>query len=85
MTRAWKISITVSMLAVLAALDGVASQDKEGSTPNLTGVIAFLYYEDFERASRFYGEALGLPRTYDRDGVEVFSVMVPQRETERRV
>ncbi len=70
MTKAWKVLTVVSVCAVLAT----ATQDQTVSAPHLTGVIAFLYYEDFERASRFYGEALGFAKTYDRDGVEVFSV-----------
>lgn len=74
MTKAWKVLTVVSVCAVLATLGAAATQDATASSPHLTGVIAFLYYEDFERASRFYGEALGLPKTYDRDGVEVFSV-----------
>ena len=74
MTMAWKPSKTASVCAVLAALGACASQEKADPAPQLTGVIAFLYYEDFERASRFYGDALGLPKTYDREGVEVFSV-----------
>jgi catechol 2,3-dioxygenase-like lactoylglutathione lyase family enzyme len=74
MTKARKILKTVSVCAVLATLGAAATQDETATAPHFTGVIAFLYYEDFERASRFYGEALGLSKTYDRDGVEVFAV-----------
>lgn len=69
-----QLSVAAIFLAALAAIGVTAYQDHAASEAQLTGVIAFLYYEDFERASRFYGEALGLPKTYDRRGVEVFSV-----------
>ena len=74
MMKAWKILKAVSVCAVLATLGAAATQGETATAPHLTGVIAFLYCEDFERASRFYGEALGLSKTYDRDGVEVFAV-----------
>ena len=47
MTMAWKLSKTASACAVLVALGASASQEKADPAPQLTGVIAFLYYEDF--------------------------------------
>ncbi len=45
-----------------------------GDAPPLTGSIVFLYYQDIDRAARFYGETLGLKQTYYRPQVRVFAV-----------
>jgi catechol 2,3-dioxygenase-like lactoylglutathione lyase family enzyme len=47
----------LSLLALLWLLPAVAHAD--GSAPRITGQITFLYYQDIDRAARFYERLLG--------------------------
>ncbi len=43
-------------------------------TPPIASQVTFLYFEDLERATRFYGTTLGLQATLDLDWVKIFQL-----------
>ncbi len=42
--------------------------------PGTSGLITFLYYEDLERAAKFYGEVMGFELTTDQRWSKIFKV-----------
>ena len=57
---------TVSIvIASVGALAIVASEQQEGQKPAIDSQVTFLYYKDVDAAARFYGETLGLEKTFD--------------------
>ena len=40
----------------------------------IEGMITFTYYNDIEKAEKFYGETLGFEEVMDRDWVKIFRV-----------
>ena len=42
--------------------------------PGTSGLITFLYYEDLERAAKFYGEVMGFELTTDQRWSKIFRV-----------
>lgn len=41
---------------------------------NITGQVTFLYYKDMDTATSFYGETLGLKKTFDQGWVKFFQI-----------
>ncbi len=68
------IGCMLCLVAALVPSHARAQTPGGGHVPPMTGSIIFLYYEDVERAARFFGETLGLEETYQQPGVKVFSV-----------
>ena len=42
--------------------------------PEASGLITFLYYEDLEKAAKFYGEVMGFELTTDQRWSKIFKV-----------
>ncbi len=42
--------------------------------PGASGLITFLYYEDLEKAAKFYGEVMGFELTTDQKWSKIFKV-----------
>jgi len=42
--------------------------------PGTSGLITFLYYEDLDRAAKFYGEVMGFELTTDQRWSKIFKV-----------
>lgn len=40
--------------------------------PPVSGQVTFLYYNDLDAAARFYGDVLGLEKTFDLSWVKIF-------------
>jgi len=62
------ITIILAMACILMA----AVPSFSGEAPPVSGQVTFLYYEDLERAGKFYGETLGLKVTLDLDWVKMY-------------
>lgn len=52
-----------------ALLDPVA-----GALPPIAGQVTFLYFNDIDAAAHFYGETLGLAKTFDLGWVKIFAL-----------
>ncbi len=61
---------TLGMLSVLLA----ASLAHTAERPPVSGQVTFLYYDDLAKADRFYGEVLGLEKTFDLDWVKIYEL-----------
>ncbi len=44
------------------------------SVPGVEGLITFLYYEDLERAVRFYEDVMGFEKTVDQGWAKIYRV-----------
>jgi len=55
--------------AAEAAVDPAA-----GALPPIAGQVTFLYFNDVQAAARFYGETLGLAKTFDLGWVKIFKL-----------
>ncbi len=42
--------------------------------PPFTGEVTFLYFNDVDKATEFYGETLGLEKTFDAGWVRIFAI-----------
>ena len=49
------------------------TQAKADTLP-ISGQVTFLYYKDLAEAARFYGELLGLEKTFDKGWVNFFKL-----------
>ncbi len=66
---------TVSIvIASVGALAVVASEPQEGQKPAIDSQVTFLYYKDVDAAARFYGETLGLEKTFDEGWVQIYRI-----------
>lgn len=72
-------------LAVLVIAGGIAAESITASTagtarqseaelPSFTSEVTFLYFEDVDAAAEFYGETLGLEKTFDEGWVRIFAI-----------
>jgi catechol 2,3-dioxygenase-like lactoylglutathione lyase family enzyme len=57
-------------LLLMATLANVGAENR----PPVKGQATFLYYDDLEGAARFYGDVLGLEKTFALDWVQIFEV-----------
>ena len=70
---ALKILVITLVLAIVCILMA-AVPSFSGEAPPVSGQVTFLYFEDLERASKFYGQTLGLKATTDLDWVKIYEV-----------
>lgn len=62
-------------LAVFAAENKTTQSKTQISIPtSITGQVTFLYYDDMDAAAKFYGETLGLKKTFDQGWVKFFQI-----------
>lgn len=71
MTRRILARAVVAAVVTLAAPIG-ASQQPETRVPRFSEQIVFLYYPDLAVAEAFFGKALGLEKTMDKDWVKIY-------------
>lgn len=63
----------VRLLSVVA-ITALAAASSAGERPPVQGQVTFLYFSDLARADAFYGEILGLEKTFDRDWVKIYEL-----------
>ena len=51
-----------------------ASRQAVSDLPPFTGEVTFLYFNDPDKAAEFYGETLGLVKTFDAEWVRIFTI-----------
>jgi predicted enzyme related to lactoylglutathione lyase len=61
-----------SAVALMLAAPLNASQQRHTSPPRFSEQIVFLYYSDLAVAEAFFGKALGLEKTMDKDWVKIY-------------
>ena len=62
-----KVTVALAVLLASASLSGQAQ-----TPPSLDSQVVFLYYKDLAPAAAFYGETLGLEKTFDRGWVQIY-------------
>lgn len=51
-----------------------AVRQSPSDLPPFSGEVTFLYFDDLDKATRFYGETLGLKKTFDAGWVRIFAI-----------
>ena len=51
-----------------------AGRQSAPELPPFTGEVTFLYFNDPDKAAEFYGETLGLVKTFDAEWVRIFAI-----------
>ena len=62
---------TLLTITVLIMNISTKGQDK---MPGIDSQVTFLYYKDIDKAQEFYGESLGLKKTFDQGWVRIFQI-----------
>ncbi len=76
-------AVLAGMVLALVSVSGREAASSPGSRgeqgtgmtfPAVSGQVTFLYFNDIERAAKFYSEALGLKSTFDQGWVRIYAV-----------
>ena len=51
-----------------------AGQAPSGALPSVSGQVTFLYFNDIDKAAKFYSETLGLKSTFDQGWVRIYAL-----------
>lgn len=64
---------SLALLLALVFRIGPAMSERESKTaPAISETVVMLYYKDITAAAAFYGETLGLEKTFDQDSAKLF-------------
>jgi catechol 2,3-dioxygenase-like lactoylglutathione lyase family enzyme len=67
------LCIAASLMAGLPARAAEA-EAAPAALPQVSAQVTFIYHKDMAAAEHFYGDVLGLPKTYDQGWVKMFRV-----------
>ena len=59
----------VFLVAIVAACAALSASAALAQTPPVAGQVTFLYFDDLARADDFYGNVLGLEKSFDLEWV----------------
>lgn len=74
---AWVILVATGSLALTELWPGIvahAGRQPVADLPAFVGEVTFLYFDDIDVAAEFYGQTLGLTKTFDEEWVRIFAI-----------
>jgi predicted enzyme related to lactoylglutathione lyase len=72
LAKALRLSSLAVVLALVFRIGPAMSELESEAAPAITETVVMLYYKDISAAAVFYGETLGLEKTFDQDSAKLF-------------
>lgn len=72
LTKAMRLMSVAMILALVFRIGPAMSELESKNAPAISETVVMLYYKDITAAAVFYGETLGLEKTFDQESAKLF-------------